>query len=94
MNVTNPKVALLFIALLPQFIDPAGGNLLAQMLGLGAIHMAVATAVTLTLVVTARRLRESLVGSGRLQRAFPLGGGIRPVGHGRPSGAGDPGVKR
>lgn len=39
MNVLNPKVALFFLAFLPQFASPAAGHLPAQMFLLGAIFM-------------------------------------------------------
>src|SRR4249920_966192 len=35
-NVLNPKVALFFLAFLPQFINPAGGKIYAQVLLLGS----------------------------------------------------------
>ena len=39
MNVTNPKVAIFFLAFLPQFADPARGDVAVQILFLGAIFM-------------------------------------------------------
>jgi threonine/homoserine/homoserine lactone efflux protein len=39
MNVTNPKVAIFFLAFLPQFADPARGALTQQLLTLGALFM-------------------------------------------------------
>lgn len=40
MNLLNPKVALFFLALLPQFVDPAKGAVRSQMLILGLVFMA------------------------------------------------------
>ena len=39
MNITNPKVAILFVALLPQFADPAFGSLVMQIMTLGALFL-------------------------------------------------------
>lgn len=39
MNVLNPKVALFFLAFLPQFVTPKTGNITLQMLLLGSIFM-------------------------------------------------------
>ena len=38
-NLLNPKIAMLYLALLPQFIDPAVGSVLTQSLVLGAIQI-------------------------------------------------------
>lgn len=39
MNITNPKVAIFFLAFLPQFTDPAVEPMALQILTLGAIFM-------------------------------------------------------
>jgi len=39
MNITNPKVAIFFLAFLPQFADPSKGSITTQMLLLGALFM-------------------------------------------------------
>lgn len=39
MNVLNPKVALFFLAFLPQFVNPLSGGLPLQMILLGAVFM-------------------------------------------------------
>lgn len=39
MNITNPKVAIFFLAFLPQFADPANGSLTGQLLLLGMLFI-------------------------------------------------------
>ena len=39
MNITNPKVSIFFLAFLPQFADPAKGQLSAQFLLLGGVFI-------------------------------------------------------
>jgi threonine/homoserine/homoserine lactone efflux protein len=38
-NLLNPKAALMYLSLLPQFIDPARGNVLTQSLALGCLQI-------------------------------------------------------
>src|ERR1700742_1040707 len=40
-NLLNPKIAMLYLALLPQFIDPAAGNVFVQSVVLGAIQIVI-----------------------------------------------------
>src|SRR5919109_689619 len=44
-NLLNPKIAMLYLALLPQFIDPSSGSVLAQSVVLGAIQIAISVSV-------------------------------------------------
>lgn len=45
-NLLNPKVALFFLAFLPQFVNPASGPSAAQFLVLGAMFTALSLAIT------------------------------------------------
>jgi threonine/homoserine/homoserine lactone efflux protein len=44
-NLLNPKIAMLYLALLPQFIDPAVGSVLTQSLALGTIQIVISVSV-------------------------------------------------
>lgn len=52
-NLLNPKIAMLYLALLPQFIDPAAGNVLAQSLALGAVQIAISVSVNALIALSA-----------------------------------------
>ena len=52
-SVLNPKVALFYLALFPQFIDPAHGSVFAQSLLLGAVQIAVTSGFDVLLVLAA-----------------------------------------
>jgi threonine/homoserine/homoserine lactone efflux protein len=43
VNLLNPKTALFFFAFLPQFVNPASGNVTAQVLMLGGLFVGMAT---------------------------------------------------
>lgn len=64
-NVTNPKVALFFLAFLPQFIDPASPAKLAAFLVLGVTFVTSGTLWCLILAVAAGDARRLIAPSAR-----------------------------
>lgn len=52
-NLLNPKIAMLYLALLPQFIDPAVGSVLTQSVALGAIQIAISVSVNAMIALAA-----------------------------------------
>ena len=52
-NLLNPKIAILYVSLLPQFIDPEGAAVALQSLVLGGTQIAVALSVNALIVVFA-----------------------------------------
>jgi len=52
-NLLNPKAAMLYLSLLPQFIDPARGSVLTQSLVLGSLQIAVSLGVNALIAVAA-----------------------------------------
>lgn len=70
-SVINPKVAVFYLSLFPQFVDPAGGMVLLQSLALGVVHVTVSTLVDGSLVTVAGGLAAWLAvrpGWLRMQR--------------------------
>ena len=52
-NLLNPKIAMLYLALLPQFIDPAQGSVLVQSLVLGTIQTVISVGINAVIALTA-----------------------------------------
>lgn len=52
-NLLNPKIAVLYLSLLPQFVEPERGPILGQLLILGLTQITISFSVNLTIVFLA-----------------------------------------
>ncbi len=52
-SILNPKVALFYLALFPQFVDPSRGSVFTQSLVLGAVQIAISVVGDTVFVLTA-----------------------------------------
>ena len=67
LNILNPKLTIFFFAFLPQFVDPAAGEPLAQLLLLSTVFMAMTFGVFVAYGVVAHAFRRRLIESPRVQ---------------------------
>ncbi len=66
-NLLNPKAAVFYIAILPDFVAPQASGILEQTLSLSAVYVAVATAIHALIVILASRLRGFVEDPARMR---------------------------
>lgn len=74
-NILNPKTALFYMALLPQFIDPSG-SAFAQSMVLAALHFALAMVWQCVVAGLVLKSKELQVGQGVKRAVSGLTGGF------------------
>jgi len=82
VGATNPKVLVLFVALLPQFTDPAAGSPAAQMLVLGLLFTFIAATLDSVWGLAAGAARDWFATSPARLRRVGGAGGLMMIGLG------------
>jgi threonine/homoserine/homoserine lactone efflux protein len=76
LNILNPKLTIFFLAFLPQFVEPAAGSALGQLLLLSGVFMAMTFVVFVVYGFLAHAFRRAVIESPRVQgwlrRVFAL----------------------
>ena len=70
VSMFNPKISLLMLALLPQFVNPAASNPELQIGAMGAMHALIAGIVHTNLILFSSGISGHLKKSGRVQKAM------------------------
>jgi threonine/homoserine/homoserine lactone efflux protein len=74
-NLLNPKAAVFYIAVLPEFIQPDNGSVMRQTLLLSVVYVAIATLIHATIVALAGSLQSVIVTANNrliIRRGFAL----------------------
>lgn len=82
VNILNPKTALFFFAFLPQFVDPAKGNVIGQNLLLGAVFVGMAIVTDSMYALLTSSIAGRLSGSRRFQKGGRYFAGLVYIGLG------------
>ena len=81
-DALNPKVAIFFISLLPQFIQPEAGNTINQLLMLGLTVNIIALPINLVIVWFSHSITKQLRQSNRVSKALNNAMGVVFIGLG------------
>lgn len=81
-SIFNPKISLLMLALLPQFVSPEANNPELQIAAMGALHALVAGIVHTHLIFFSSGISQHMKKSGKVQKAMRWATGVVFLGFG------------